>query len=139
MPDVMNRVVKRNTENLFMVPAGMSLDSAYKSKLYTLPSNGNALRGLSGDLALVDEAAFANKNLITHFLLPLLKVSGRKMLCISTPATDDTSFFSTAIQQLQEVRQKVSVDRQEELEFDVLVIEGGCVADCSASCLILFS
>lgn len=68
----------------------------------------------------VDEAAFANKELMTHFIIPLLKVKDRKIVCISTPATDNQSVFSQLITE------------DSEGEFKVTVIEGMCKECASA-------
>lgn len=74
MKDVMMRVKNMTQENLKLTAIGKVNDASYMSELMTLPSNPTTLRGLSADLSLVDEAAFANKELITHFIMPLLKV-----------------------------------------------------------------
>lgn len=97
--NVIERIVTQRQEELVMRPPGVSPNSKSfaTSILRTLPSNPDTLRGLSGDVALIDEAGFTNKALVRDFILPLLKVMNRRLIAISTPSRKRNTFFSSMV------------------------------------------
>jgi hypothetical protein len=52
------------------------------------------LRGTSGDVLLLEEAAFIDEQILYQVILPLLGVSGTALLAISTPNSDATNYYS---------------------------------------------
>lgn len=116
------RIVSHNTEITSMRPRGVDrsiLDSPMNSILYSLPSNPERLRGMSGTFVFLDESAFVDSRLLTEFVLPLLTVNYRKLFAISTPSTERRSFFGQIIANGKDVG------------FETIVIEAMC-KDCAA-------
>ncbi|MBX3087174.1 MAG: hypothetical protein KF742_01690 [Cryobacterium sp.] len=96
------------------------------SSIHILPSGSDRLRGLKAKVVVVDEAAFVNYRMFMDFLLPLMRVQGRRMIIISTPSKSVNSPFSRWINEEDAERGKEGAARA----FVRLVIQLMCEA-CS--------
>ncbi len=90
LPGARERAKTNNTE-IFEVTFGDDRISRMRS----LPQNSEGCRGLRPDLIIVDECAFIQELFIYKNVLPLLQVSHRVLILISSPAEDDMNPFNT--------------------------------------------
>lgn len=80
-------IVVSNAETIKLCIEGTERTmSAYPASLHTL-------RGVGGDLIILEEAAFIPSEIIQQIVTPLLEVRGTALCCISTPM-DDTNMYS---------------------------------------------
>ncbi|MCS7141544.1 MAG: phage terminase large subunit [Candidatus Nitrosocaldus sp.] len=63
------------------------------SRILSLPSSPNTIRGYTADLVIVDEANFIDEELITTVLFPTLSTTGGYLWLISTPCSKDHIFY----------------------------------------------
>ena len=61
--------------------------------VHAYPASLHTLRGVGGDLIILEEAAFIPSDIIQQIVTPLLEVRGTALCCISTPM-DSTNIYS---------------------------------------------
>ena len=61
--------------------------------VHAYPASLHTLRGVGGDLIILEEAAFIPSEIIQQIVTPLLEVRGTALCCISTPM-DSTNIYS---------------------------------------------
>jgi hypothetical protein len=62
-------------------------------KISSYPSGSDKLRGVGGDLILLEEAAFMPIKMFHEVIVPLLELETTALICISTPQ-DSSNFYS---------------------------------------------
>ncbi|MCS6768289.1 MAG: terminase family protein [Candidatus Nitrosocaldus sp.] len=63
------------------------------SRILSLPSSPNTIRGYTANLVIVDEANFIDEELITTVLFPTLSTTGGYLWLISTPCSKEHIFY----------------------------------------------
>lgn len=64
-----------------------------RRKVASYPSGSDKLRGVGGDLILLEEAAFMPIKMFHEVIVPLLELETTALICISTPQ-DSSNFYS---------------------------------------------
>lgn len=80
---------KRKGEFLYYYGAGTN----DVRKISSYPSGSDKLRGVGGDLILLEEAAFMPIKMFHEVIVPLLELETTALICISTPQ-DSSNFYS---------------------------------------------
>jgi len=118
--------IKQNIENLKDRIAHTTVVSNAESlkievdgderSVHAYPASLHTLRGVGGDLIILEEAAFIPTEIIQQIVTPLLEVRGTALCCISTPM-DSTNIYS----QMAEMKTSEGV-----AVFEVLKIQLAC-------------
>jgi hypothetical protein len=66
-------------------------------KISSFPGNARTLRGVGGDLLILEEAAHIKADVFYEVIVPLMGLSTTSVLAISTPGTSD-NWYSTLLQ-----------------------------------------
>ena len=90
LPGGTDRILKYNQEILNLTNFDGSPGA---SKLSSYPSNAKTLRGVGGDIVIMEEAAFMDTKVFYEVIVPLLEVENTALICISTPQ-DSMNFYS---------------------------------------------
>lgn len=90
-------------------------------KISSYPSGSDKLRGVGGDLILLEEAAFMPIKMFHEVIVPLLELETTALICISTPQ-DSSNFYSMMFEM---------VDAGGEKLFNQIQIQMVC-EDCKA-------
>lgn len=99
-----------NAESLRVVVDGT------ERTLYAYPASLHTLRGVGGDLIILEEAAFIPPDVIQQIVTPLLEVKGTALCCISTPM-DQSNIYS----KMADMR-----DESGRLVFEVMRVQMAC-------------
>jgi len=91
-------------------------------KISSYPSGSDKLRGVGGDLILLEEAAFMPIKMFHEVIVPLLELETTALICISTPQ-DSSNFYSMMFEM---------VDAGGEKLFNQIQIQMVC-EDCKLS------
>jgi len=83
-----DKTCKRKGEFLFYYGEGNDV-----RKVASYPSGSDKLRGVGGDLILLEEAAFMPIKMFHEVIVPLLELETTALICISTPQ-DSNNFYS---------------------------------------------
>jgi len=78
--DCDDHIVEYNQEACRVV----SFNGAKKSLIRSFPSKVGSLKGVSGDVIVLEEAAYCDAGLISEVIVPLLSMQSSCLLCIST-------------------------------------------------------
>lgn len=84
-----NSLCKRRGEFLYYYGEGTN----DVRKVSSYPSGSDKLRGVGGDLILLEEAAFMPIKMFHEVIVPLLELETTALICISTPQ-DSSNFYS---------------------------------------------
>jgi hypothetical protein len=110
LPGVGGTIAVSNAESLRVVVDGTERTlNAYPASLHTL-------RGVGGDLIILEEAAFIPPDVIQQIVTPLLEVKGTALCCISTPM-DQSNIYSKMADMRDESGQRV---------FEVMRVQMAC-------------
>ena len=75
-------------------------------KVASYPSGSDKLRGVGGDLILLEEAAFMPIKMFHEVIVPLLELETTALICISTPQ-DSSNFYSMMFQMVDQAGEKL--------------------------------
>lgn len=85
-------------------------------RMHAYPGSTTTLRGVGGNLVILEEAAFIPEEVIQQIVTPLLEVEGTALCAISTPL-DDSNIYSKMAEMRTSTGEKV---------FEVLRVEMAC-------------
>jgi hypothetical protein len=107
IPGFKERIVGRTNEALYIasssLQAGQSKHSdAAKdarldpstSKLFSYPNNSKGLRGIGGDVLILEEAAYIDQDIFKYNVVPLMQLKYTGVIGISSPS-DESNYAST--------------------------------------------
>lgn len=92
---------KRKGEFLFYYGEGNDV-----RKVASYPSGSDKLRGVGGDLILLEEAAFMPIKMFHEVIVPLLELETTALICISTPQ-DSNNFYSMMFEMVDAAGEKL--------------------------------
>ena len=92
---------KRKGEFLFYYGEGNDV-----RKVASYPSGSDKLRGVGGDLILLEEAAFMPIKMFHEVIVPLLELETTALICISTPQ-DSSNFYSMMFEMVDAAGEKL--------------------------------
>lgn len=107
------RIVKCNMEQLFLCHDAVATEDSMRkklqkalfdpdsqgiSRLFSYPSSSTGLRGMGGDILIIEEAAFISPDVFKNAILPMLGVNHTACLAISTPSDDDNNLYTRMFQ-----------------------------------------
>ena len=92
---------KRKGEFLFYYGDGNDV-----RKVASYPSGSDKLRGVGGDLILLEEAAFMPIKMFHEVIVPLLELETTALICISTPQ-DSNNFYSMMFEMVDAAGEKL--------------------------------
>ena len=75
-------------------------------KVASYPSGSDKLRGVGGDLILLEEAAFMPIKMFHEVIVPLLELETTALICISTPQ-DSSNFYSMMFEMVDQAGEKL--------------------------------
>lgn len=75
-------------------------------KVASYPSGSDKLRGVGGDLILLEEAAFMPIKMFHEVIVPLLELETTALICISTPQ-DSSNFYSMMFEMVDAAGEKL--------------------------------
>ena len=75
-------------------------------KVASYPSGSEKLRGVGGDLILLEEAAFMPIKMFHEVIVPLLELETTALICISTPQ-DSSNFYSMMFEMVDAAGEKL--------------------------------
>ena len=75
-------------------------------KVASYPSGSDKLRGVGGDLILLEEAAFMPIKMFHEVIVPLLELETTALICISTPQ-DSSNFYSMMFEMVDQGGEKL--------------------------------
>ena len=75
-------------------------------KVASYPSGSDKLRGVGGDLILLEEAAFMPIKMFHEVIVPLLELETTALICISTPQ-DSSNFYSMMFEMVDMAGEKL--------------------------------
>jgi len=75
-------------------------------KVASYPSGSDKLRGVGGDLILLEEAAFMPIKMFHEVIVPLLELETTALICISTPQ-DSSNFYSMMFEMVDRAGEKL--------------------------------
>ncbi len=75
-------------------------------KVASYPSGSEKLRGVGGDLILLEEAAFMPIKMFHEVIVPLLELETTALICISTPQ-DSSNFYSLMFEMVDAAGEKL--------------------------------
>jgi len=75
-------------------------------KISSYPSGSDKLRGVGGDLILLEEAAFMPIKMFHEVIVPLLELETTALICISTPQ-DSSNFYSMMFEMVDMAGEKL--------------------------------
>ena len=96
-----DKTCKRKGEFLFYYGEGNDV-----RKVASYPSGSDKLRGVGGDLILLEEAAFMPIKMFHEVIVPLLELETTALICISTPQ-DSNNFYSMMFEMVDAAGEKL--------------------------------
>lgn len=75
-------------------------------KVASYPTGSDKLRGVGGDLILLEEAAFMPIKMFHEVIVPLLELETTALICISTPQ-DSSNFYSMMFEMVDQAGEKL--------------------------------
>jgi len=97
-----DKTCKRKGEFLFYYGPGAN----DVRKVASYPSGSDKLRGVGGDLILLEEAAFMPIKMFHEVIVPLLELETTALICISTPQ-DSSNFYSMMFEMVDAAGEKL--------------------------------
>lgn len=89
-PHITAKSIRKSDEELILYGNEDGTDVRH---FFSYPSNPETLRGVGGDIVILEEAAYMNQEVVFKVVVPLLGVKNTALIAISTPQ-NDSNYFS---------------------------------------------
>lgn len=90
-PDRLNVAVE--SQQAFVISETKDPEDPLRSEVMSLPGTSKGSRGSTANIIILEEAGFMDNSLVQETVLPMLMVSDRTLIGISTPPKDMNQFY----------------------------------------------